>query len=58
MFLLSYTSSKSNFSAYQKDIIKKRDRGAWVALLVKHPTLDLGSGNDLMAHEIKPCVRL
>ena len=27
---------------------------AWVALSVKHPTLDFGSGHDLTVHEIKP----
>ena len=30
----------------------------WVAQLVKHPTLDFGSGHDLAVHEIKPCIRL
>ena len=32
--------------------------GAWVAQLVKRPTLDFGSGHDLMAHEIEPHVGL
>ena len=32
--------------------------GAWVALLVKHPSVDFSSGHDLMAHEIDPGVRL
>ena len=25
---------------------------------VKHPTLDLSSGHDLMVHELEPCVGL
>ena len=29
-----------------------------VAQLVKHPTLDFGSGHDFMVHEIEPSVRL
>ena len=29
-----------------------------MAQSVSHPTLGLGSGHDLMAREIKPCVRL
>ena len=33
-------------------------RGAWVALLVKYPTLDLGSGHDLVVREIQPHVGL
>ena len=33
-------------------------RGAWVAQLVKCPTLDSGSGHDLAVCEIKPCVGL
>ena len=28
--------------------------GAWVAQLVKHLTLDFGSGHDLAVHEFKP----
>ena len=28
--------------------------GTWMAQLVKHPTLDFGSGHDLMVHEIEP----
>ena len=28
--------------------------GAWVAQLVKHPTLDFSSGHDLMVHEFEP----
>ena len=30
------------------------DGGAWVAQLVKRPTLDFGSGHDLMIPEIEP----
>ena len=29
-------------------------RGAWVAQSVKHPTLDFGSGHDLLVREFKP----
>ena len=32
--------------------------GAWVAASVKHPTLDFGSGQDLMAREFEPRVGL
>ena len=28
--------------------------GAWGAQSVEHPTVDFGSGYDLMAHEMKP----
>ena len=31
-----------------------RMRGAWVAQSVKCPTLDLGSGHDLMVSEFEP----
>ena len=31
-------------------------RGTWMAQLVKHLTLDFGSGYDLTVIEIKPCV--
>ena len=27
-----------------------------VGQLVKHPTLDFGSGHDLMVHEVEPCL--
>nr|XP_060511482.1 uncharacterized protein LOC132692753 [Panthera onca] len=33
-------------------------RGAWVAQLVKHPTLDFGSGHDLAVREFEPRVGL
>ena len=33
-------------------------RGAWVAQLVKHPALDLGSGHDHMFCEFEPSVRI
>ena len=33
-------------------------RGAWVAQSVEHPTLDFGSGHDLMVCEIKPFIGL
>ena len=32
--------------------------GAWVAQLVKHPTLGFSLGHDLMVHEFEPCVGL
>lgn len=32
--------------------------GAWVAQLVEHPTLDLGSGHALMGGGIEPSIRL
>ena len=32
--------------------------GDWVAQLVKHLTLDFGSGHGLMVHEFKPCMGL
>ena len=32
--------------------------GAWVAQLLKHLTLNFGSGHDLTIHEIKPHVKL
>ena len=32
--------------------------GTWVAQSVKLPTLDFGSGGDLMVCEIEPCVGL
>ena len=37
---------------------KQLNRSIWVAQSVKHPTLDLGSGHDLMAPEIEPHIRL
>ena len=39
-------------------IQSKCPRGAWVARLVKHPTLGFGSGQDLKVHEFEPHVRL
>ena len=38
--------------------VDKENWGTWVAQLVKHPTLDLGSGYDLMACGVKLCVKL
>ena len=35
-----------------------KERGAWVAQLVKHPTLGLGSGHDLTVHKVKHRVKL
>ena len=39
---------------------KKKDyfQGAWVAQLVKHPTLDFSSDHDLTVCEFKPYVGL
>ena len=36
----------------------RHPRDTWVAQLVKGPTLDFGSGHDLIIHEIKPHIRL
>ena len=36
----------------------KKIWGAWVAQLVKCPTLASGSGHGLIVREIEPCVRL
>ena len=37
---------------------KNEVRGAWVAQSVKRPTLDFGSGHDLVVHEFEPHVGL
>ena len=37
---------------------KIQDRGAWVVPSVKRPTLDFGSGHDLMVCGIKPRIEL
>ena len=34
------------------------NRGAWVAQLVKHPSLDLSSNHDLTVHRFKFCIGL
>ena len=39
-------------------IKEKQDRGAWMAHLVKSPTLDFGSGHDPMVCEFKPRIGL
>ena len=36
----------------------KNSRGAWVAHLVKRPTLGFGSGRDLTVREFEPRIRL
>ena len=33
-------------------------RGAWVAQLVKCPTLGFSSGHDLSVHGLEPCIGL
>ena len=33
-------------------------RGVWVAQSAKHPTLDFGSGHDLIVREFEPHIRL
>ena len=33
-------------------------RGAWVAQLLEHLTLDFGSGHDFMVHETEPHIEL
>ena len=38
--------------------LKYFGRGAWVAQLVKHQTLDFSSGHDLTVHEFKPHIGL
>ena len=38
--------------------VKSLALGAWVAQLVKDPTLDFGSGHGLTVHEINPQVIL
>ena len=49
-----------NSSQRRKDTfyIENQRWGAWVAQLVKCPTLDFSSGHHLMVHEIKPHIRL
>ena len=42
---------------YNVMFLKEID-GTWVALSVECPTLDFGSGHDLVAGEFGPCVRL
>ena len=37
--------------------IKPSPQGAWVAQSVKRPTLDLGSGYDLLVHGIEPHIK-
>ena len=38
--------------------MKRVNGGAWVAQLVKHTTLDFGSGHDLTAREFEPRIGL
>ena len=38
--------------------IKKRLQSTWVAQSVEHPTLDFGSGHDIMVCDIEPHVRI
>ena len=37
---------------------KHRERSAWVAQSVEHPTLGFGSGHDLTIREFEPHIRL
>ena len=39
-------------------LVPNQDKGAWVAQSVKHPSLDLSSGHDLMVREFEPRIRL
>ena len=39
-------------------VLIKSSWDAWVAQSVKHPTLGVGSGHDLMVHEFEPCIGL
>ena len=42
----------------EKSIWLRGSGGAWVAQLVKRPTVDLGSGHDLTVDEFEPHVGL
>ena len=44
--LSSHHTQKSKSTIYLN--VRGKTRGAWVAQLVKHPTLDTGSGLDLI----------
>ena len=49
----------TNSDIYVKKQQQNTDQwGAWVAQLVEHLTLDVGSGHDLMVREFEPHVRL
>ena len=39
-------------------LIQMEVRGAWVAQLVKHLTLDFGSDHNFSVHDFEPCIRL
>ena len=39
-----------------EDDIKYSEKGCLVSSVVKHPSLDFGSGHDLAVHEIRPCL--
>ena len=45
---------KCIFSAF----LSNHHRGAWMAQLVKCPTVGFSPGQDLMVHGFKPCIRL
>ena len=34
--------------------VKTQPQGAWLAQFVEHPTLDFGSGHDLVVREFEP----
>ena len=50
----STQSQGDSFRSYVKHISKCSLQGTWVDQSVKCPTLDFGSGHDLMVHEIEP----
>ena len=43
-----------NLSSQMHFQLKRNLRGTWVAQLVKHLTLDFGSGHDLTVREFEP----
>ncbi|VFV20740.1 Hypothetical predicted protein [Lynx pardinus] len=45
-------------SGDKRDHLKSYVGGPWVAWSIKSPTLDFGSGHDLMVHGFEPCVGL
>ncbi|XP_078302586.1 retinoic acid early transcript 1E [Panthera onca] len=56
--LLSVCLAVLSFSLWQQTENMKKFRGAWVALLIGHSTLDFGSGHDLTVREFEPRVGL
>ena len=51
------TKQKLRKAHHTRPTLQEILRGAWMAQLVKHLTLDFGSGHDLIiVSEIEPCV--